>query len=77
MIGLRAVNKLAKKDPLACGECHRILDDDQELCNAHPEAHCTSDWAGYVVILNPERSEIAEKLGITRAGNYALKVNIR
>ncbi|MBO58293.1 MAG: DNA-directed RNA polymerase subunit E'' [Euryarchaeota archaeon] len=72
-----AVNNLAKKIPLACGECHLILEDGQEQCNAHPEAHCTSDWAGYVVILNPERSEIATKLEINRAGNYALKVNIR
>lgn len=68
---------MAKKIPMACSECHRILEDDLEQCNAHPGAHCTSDWQGYVVILDPSRSEIATKLGIERAGNYALKVNVR
>jgi DNA-directed RNA polymerase subunit E" len=37
----------------------------------------TTDWQGFVVILNPERSEVAKRLNITRPGNYALKVNIR
>ncbi len=68
---------MAKKVILACAECHRILEEDQEVCNSHPEAHCTGDWQGFVVILNPERSEIASRLQVERAGNYALKVNIR
>ncbi len=46
-------------------------------CPVCPGAHLSSDWQGYVVILNPERSEIAELLNIDRAGNYALKVSVR
>jgi DNA-directed RNA polymerase subunit E" len=37
----------------------------------------TTDWQGFVVIMNPERSEVAKRLNVTDAGNYALKVNIR
>jgi DNA-directed RNA polymerase subunit E" len=42
-----------------------------------PGAPVTTDWQGFVVILYPERSEVAKKLNVTEAGNYALKVNIR
>lgn len=45
-------------------------------CPYCPGAHLSSDWQGYVVVLNPERSEIAGKLEIDRSGNYALKVNL-
>ena len=69
--------RVAKKVNFACGECHRILEDGIDECNAHPDAHCTGDWQGYVVILNPSRSEIAKKLNVETPGNYALKVNVR
>lgn len=65
------------KVPFACGECHRILDDDVEQCPHHPAAKVTTDHQGYVIILNPARSEIAKRLNIEEAGKYALKVNIR
>jgi len=47
------------------------------VCPFCPGAHLSSDWQGYVVVLNPERSEISSILNIERAGNYALKVNVR
>ncbi|PSP40878.1 DNA-directed RNA polymerase subunit E'', partial [Halobacteriales archaeon QH_2_66_30] len=34
----------------------------------------TEDWAGYVVISHPEQSDIAEEMGVTEPGTYALKV---
>jgi DNA-directed RNA polymerase subunit E" len=37
----------------------------------------TTDWQGYVIILNPKRSEVAKRLNIEDPGAYALKVNIR
>ena len=65
------------KLPFACGDCHRILDDSVEQCPSHPNAKVTTDHLGYVIILNPERAEIATRLNITEPGTYALKVNIR
>jgi len=46
-------------------------------CPFCPGAHLSSDWQGYVVVLDPKRSEISSILNIERAGNYALKVNVR
>jgi DNA-directed RNA polymerase subunit E" len=46
-------------------------------CKHHPSAPVSSDWTGYVVVLDPSRSEIANRLNIEAPGNYALKVNLR
>lgn len=46
-------------------------------CMRCPSAPLTTDWQGFTIILDPSRSEVAKRLGIERAGQYALKVNIR
>tara|TARA_Y100000739_G_scaffold195543_1_gene177262 strand:- start:26 stop:286 length:261 start_codon:yes stop_codon:yes gene_type:complete len=80
-LGFRSRIKMAKQ-PFACGECYRILPDpenkkDIPQCKHCPNAPVTTDWQGYVIILNPERSEVAARLNVTSPGTYALKVNIR
>jgi DNA-directed RNA polymerase subunit E" len=65
------------KNPFACSECHLILAEDIDQCTRHPSAPVSSDWTGYVVVLDPSRSEIANRLNIEVPGNYALKVNLR
>ncbi len=72
---------MAKK-PFACGECNRILPDppsknDPVQCKNCPSAPVTTDWSGYVVIMHPNRSEVAQRLNVNEPGSYALKVNIR
>ena len=58
-----------------CRECHRVLEDpDAETCPECGSASHTEDWAGYVIIADPEKSEIAQEMGITQPGAYALKV---
>jgi len=37
-------------------------------------SNLSEDWAGYVVIIDPEHSDIAKKMNITLPGRYALKV---
>ena len=60
---------------LVCRDCHRVLDDqDAEICAACGSTSITEDWAGYVIISDPEQSEIATKMEITEPGKYALKV---
>tara|TARA_X000001036_G_scaffold370819_1_gene357527 strand:- start:256 stop:423 length:168 start_codon:yes stop_codon:yes gene_type:complete len=54
-----------------------ILADGIDQCTSHPHAPVSSDWSGYVVVMDPSRSEIATRLNIEIPGNYALKVNIR
>jgi len=65
------------KNPFACGECHLVLNDGVDQCPRHPSAKVSSDWTGYVIIIQPQRSEIAERLKVDQPGKYALKVNIR
>lgn len=57
-----------------CRECHRVLDADDEVCPNCGSTSLTDDWAGYVVISHPEKSEIAAEMQVTEPGRYALKV---
>lgn len=61
-----------KKVLKVCRECHRVVEG--ESCVICGTSNLSEDWAGYVVIIDPERSEIAKKMNITMAGRYALKV---
>ncbi|MBR17899.1 MAG: DNA-directed RNA polymerase subunit E'' [Euryarchaeota archaeon] len=70
------------KQPFACAECNRILPDPEKRSEPPQCMHCpnspvTTDWQGLVVVLHPERSEVAKRLNINQPGSYALKVNIR
>ncbi|MBT4069810.1 MAG: DNA-directed RNA polymerase, subunit E'' [Euryarchaeota archaeon] len=64
------------KNPFACGECHLVLSDGVDQCPRHPSSRVSSDWNGYVIIMQPSRSEIAKRLQVELPGKYALKVNI-
>lgn len=64
------------KNPFACGECHLVLSDGVDQCPRHPSSRVSSDWTGYAIIMQPERSEIAKRLQVELPGKYALKVNI-
>ncbi|HQD25736.1 MULTISPECIES: transcription elongation factor subunit Spt4 [Methanoculleus] len=61
-----------KKVIKVCRECHRVVEG--ESCVICGTANLSEDWAGYVVIIDPEHSEIAKKMNITMPGRYALKV---
>jgi len=58
----------------ACRGCRLIVEDDK-VCPGCGENAFTTFWRGYVVILNPEESEIAKKMGITTRGKYALRLS--
>ena len=32
------------------------------------------NWSGLLIVTNPEESDVARELGITKAGEYALRV---
>jgi DNA-directed RNA polymerase subunit E" len=56
----------------ACRNCHLIIS-----ANICPECKSTSvsdDWTGVVVIIDPEKSQIAKTLDIKKPGRYALRV---
>ena len=65
------------KIPFACAECHLVLEDGVDQCPRNPSAQVSTDHRGYVIIMNPARSEIAKRLGVELPGKYALKVSNR
>jgi DNA-directed RNA polymerase subunit E" len=61
-----------KKLVNVCRDCHRVVDG--ESCAICGSANLSTDWAGYLVIIDPEHSDIAKKMNIKLSGRYALKV---
>lgn len=55
----------------ACRTCHLI--SDAPKCPAC-SGETSREWQGYVVVIEPEKSEIATKLKIKTPGRYALRV---
>jgi DNA-directed RNA polymerase subunit E" len=55
----------------ACKECGRVT--TMEVCTTCKVATST-DWIGYVSIVDPETSQIAKRLDINTKGKYALRV---
>lgn len=56
----------------ACRNCNFIT--TSSTCPNCGGASLSDDWAGYVVVIDPDSSEIAKKLNIGKAGKYALRV---
>ena len=56
----------------ACKRCKRIVAGKQ--CPICKGQDLTPHWRGLVVILDPDKSEIAKSLNIELPGEYALKV---
>jgi DNA-directed RNA polymerase subunit E" len=56
----------------ACRNCHHIFDDNN--CPVCGSTSASTDWSGYIIILDVEKSKVAEKLNIKSPGRYALRV---
>ncbi|MCS7121264.1 MAG: DNA-directed RNA polymerase, subunit E'' [Archaeoglobaceae archaeon] len=59
---------------LACKKC-KYINADTSICKNCGSSEFTKEWFGYVIILDPEKSEIAKKLGIKVPGKFALRVD--
>ncbi len=56
----------------ACVDCHLI--SNKSPCPACKSNDLSKDWSGTVIVVDAERSIIAEKMNIDAPGRYALKV---
>ncbi len=56
----------------ACRNCNFI--SEKSTCPNCGEASLSGDWTGYFIVREPESSELAKRLNITKPGRYALKV---
>ncbi len=59
----------------ACTNCNRIVESGSE-CPICKSNELTTSWRGLVVIYDPEDSEIAEEIGVSTTGKYAVQVNV-
>lgn len=55
-----------------CRECHRVVTG--QTCPVCSSSNLSNDWSGMVIIIDPERSEIAKKIDVKLPDKYALKV---
>jgi len=58
---------------LACRKCKMLTTD--KTCPNDGSTELSNEWSGLVIIINPEKSQVAKTLGIAKAGRYALKVS--
>jgi len=56
----------------ACKLCNRIYESG-EKCPECDSKESTESFKGRVIVINPEKSEIARKLNIKKKGNFAIK----
>ena len=57
---------------MACRKCKCITIG--KVCGNCKSSDLTPDWNGIALIVDPENSEIAKTLGISKEGKYAIKV---
>lgn len=55
----------------ACKICNTIFDGDK--CPACGSKESTESFKGRIQVLNPEKSEIAQKINLKGKGNFAIK----
>ena len=58
----------------ACRSCRYVIEEGNTCPKCQGTAF-TTFWKGYVVIIDPEKSQIAEKMGIANPGKYALRLS--
>ena len=55
----------------ACRICNRIHEKDK--CPKCGSKESTENFKGRIIVFDPEKSEIAKKIGIKEKGNFAIK----
>lgn len=56
----------------ACKKCRKIVEGNH--CPICKDSQLTSNWKGYVMVVDPENSEIAKKLDVKTPGKYAIRL---
>ncbi len=56
----------------ACKECRRLVEKGRKCPYCGGEL--TTNWKGIVIIIDPEKSEVAKAIGITTPGKYAIRI---
>jgi DNA-directed RNA polymerase subunit E" len=57
-----------------CKKCKRVL-ESSDVCPTCKTSDTTTHWKGYVIVIDPERSEVAKEVGASFPGRYALRLS--
>jgi DNA-directed RNA polymerase subunit E" len=57
-----------------CLKCKAILPIDAQKCPYCGSTQFTEDFEGILIIINPEKSEVAKVAGINKKGHFAVKI---
>ncbi len=57
----------------ACRNCGTIV-KDEKVCPKCGSEDFTDEFGGELIVLNPEKSEIAKFLGFNAVGRYAVNI---
>ncbi|MEM4513259.1 MAG: transcription elongation factor subunit Spt4 [Ignisphaera sp.] len=60
----------------ACMKCKALVKPEEEKCPICGSTEFTFEWSGMVLVLDPEKSEVAKMLNIKIPGRYALKIGV-
>ncbi|MBS3064011.1 MAG: DNA-directed RNA polymerase, subunit E'' [DPANN group archaeon] len=55
----------------ACKTCGALVMKD--ICPTCHDSKLTENWKGRVIVIEPENSDIAKKMGIKKKGEYAIR----
>jgi DNA-directed RNA polymerase subunit E" len=58
---------------LACRKCHMLT--SEKKCPNDGSNELSGEWSGLIIVLDPQRSQVAQTLSIRTPGRYALKVS--
>jgi DNA-directed RNA polymerase subunit E" len=68
------LSKRAKLQYKACTKCKLLVEPEVEVCPNCGSRNFSTDWEGMIIVLDPEKSEIAKLIGASKSGKYAIKV---
>jgi len=57
----------------ACKECRYIVQTKEKVC-PRCQGELSDKYSGMVIILDPERSEVAKLISVNVVGSYAVRV---
>lgn len=57
----------------ACKDCKRIVESGN-TCPICKSNELTTAWKGLIIIYDAENSELAEEVGVSTPGKYAIRV---
>lgn len=55
----------------ACKKCKRLVRGDK--CPVCKTGQLSESWKGKIIVIDSNKSEVAEKMKITEAGEYAIR----